>query len=94
MHLDPSIRDWVMIPILIVMILVGLLRSHATLLLQSRPKVDKDLVRESQALMKSARLRNVKILSPRKHGNLQKLLLKICHRQTVLESESQVKHNS
>ena len=68
MHLDPAIRDWVMMPILLVMILVGLLRSNATLLLQSKPKVDKWLVRESQALLKSARLRNVKILSCRIHG--------------------------
>lgn len=68
MHLDPAIRDWVMMPILLVMILVGLLRSNATILLQSKPKVDKWLVRESQALLRSARLRNVKILSCRKHG--------------------------
>ena len=68
MHLDGAIRDWVMLPILIVMILVGLLRSNATILLQSKPKFDKGLVRESQALMMSSILRNCKILEAKRHG--------------------------
>ena len=36
--LDPSLRDWVLFPILLVMILVGIFRHYITLLLQSSPK--------------------------------------------------------
>ena len=38
LFLDPALRDWVLIPIFIVMIMVGILRHYATILLQSTPK--------------------------------------------------------
>jgi hypothetical protein len=38
LFLDPALRDWVLLPIFIVMIMVGILRHYATLLLQSPPK--------------------------------------------------------
>ena len=38
LFLDPALRDWVLLPIFIVMIMVGILRHYATLLLQSTPK--------------------------------------------------------
>ncbi|KAJ3303639.1 ER membrane complex subunit 3 [Kappamyces sp. JEL0829] len=67
MHLDPAIRDWVMFPILVVMILVGLLRSNATLLMNSKPKLDKAQMRETQALMRVLRQRVTRILHPSTH---------------------------
>jgi hypothetical protein len=47
MHLDPAIRDWVLFPIMVVMILVGVLRHLASSLLQSRPKTTIKGIRES-----------------------------------------------
>ncbi|KAH8106106.1 integral membrane protein DUF106-domain-containing protein [Cristinia sonorae] len=38
LYLDPQIRDWVLFPITLVMILVGILRHYVVLLLQSPPK--------------------------------------------------------
>jgi hypothetical protein len=38
LFLDPALRDWVLLPIFVVMIMVGILRHYATLLLQSTPK--------------------------------------------------------
>ena len=38
LFLDPALRDWVLLPIFVVMIMVGILRHYATLLLQSPPK--------------------------------------------------------
>ncbi|KAI0461873.1 hypothetical protein LJB42_004477 [Komagataella kurtzmanii] len=52
--LDPSLKVWVLLPISAVMILVGILRSYVTNLLQPLPKVSKwrDL-REQQQLQKA-----------------------------------------
>jgi hypothetical protein len=47
MHLDPAIRDWVLFPIMIVMILVGVLRHMASVLMTSRPKTTLKGVRET-----------------------------------------------
>ena len=38
LFLDPALRDWVLLPIFVVMIMVGILRHYATILLQSTPK--------------------------------------------------------
>ncbi|KAI9359307.1 integral membrane protein DUF106-domain-containing protein [Zopfochytrium polystomum] len=52
-YLDPAIRDWVLFPIMVVMVLVGILRHHATQLLNSVPKQKLLAVRENSALMRS-----------------------------------------
>ncbi|CDS12677.1 hypothetical protein LRAMOSA04863 [Lichtheimia ramosa] len=58
MILDPAIRDWVLIPIMIVMVLVGVLRHHITMLLTGQPKKPQiKAVRESKALLRGFRLR-------------------------------------
>ncbi|WRT69019.1 uncharacterized protein IL334_006001 [Kwoniella shivajii] len=65
LYLDPSIRDWVLIPITLIMVLVGVLRHYVTLLLNSPPK--KQLaaaVREQRALGRAALLRATAPLSP------------------------------
>jgi len=40
LFLDPALRDWVLIPIFIVMIMVGVLRHYATILLRSDPQTE------------------------------------------------------
>ena len=40
LFLDPALRDWVLLPIFIVMIMVGVLRHYATILLRSDPKTE------------------------------------------------------
>ncbi|CAO3618726.1 unnamed protein product [Cunninghamella blakesleeana] len=56
--LDPAIRDWVLIPIMIVMVLVGILRHHITMLLTGAPKKPQlKAIRESKALLRGMRLR-------------------------------------
>ncbi|KAJ1657441.1 hypothetical protein IWQ61_003164 [Dispira simplex] len=53
MFLDPAIRDWVLIPITIVMVMVGILRHQMTLLLNGKPKPPTlPAIRESKALMR------------------------------------------
>lgn len=45
--LDPSLRYWVLIPISLVMVMVGVLRSYITILLQPSPKIqDWKVIRE------------------------------------------------
>jgi hypothetical protein len=64
--LDSSIRDWVLFPILVVMILVGLVRHNITQLITSSPKMQPaDVVRQQRILVRSTTLRNNRfLLSP------------------------------
>ncbi|KAJ3043262.1 ER membrane complex subunit 3 [Rhizophlyctis rosea] len=62
--LDPAIRDWVLIPIMVVMVLVGVLRHHITQLLASKPKTDLKAIRESAALTRSRILRTTGVEIP------------------------------
>ncbi|WWC91254.1 uncharacterized protein L201_006197 [Kwoniella dendrophila CBS 6074] len=65
LYLDPSIRDWVLIPITLIMVLVGVLRHYVTLLLNSPPKKQPAAaVREQRALGRAVLLRNSAPLSP------------------------------
>ncbi|ORX52355.1 DUF850-domain-containing protein [Hesseltinella vesiculosa] len=58
MYLDPAIRDWVLIPIMLVMVLVGVLRHRITLMLTGTPKKPQiKAIRESKALLRGMRLR-------------------------------------
>lgn len=64
--LDSSIRDWVLIPILVVMILVGLVRHYITQLITSPPKAQApDVVRQQRILARAATLRANHVLVPR-----------------------------
>jgi len=63
--LDPQIRDWVLFPITLVMILVGILRHYVVLLLQSQPKkIPLAAIREQRALARSQILRATSANSP------------------------------
>lgn len=39
-ELDPQLKYWVLLPISFVMVLVGLLRSNITVMMQSNPKLE------------------------------------------------------
>lgn len=57
--LDSALRDWVLLPILLVMILVGLLRHNISILLASTPKaMDHRSIREQKALIRGNILRS------------------------------------
>ncbi|PPQ67825.1 hypothetical protein CVT26_007072 [Gymnopilus dilepis] len=65
LYLDPQIRDWVLFPITLVMILVGILRHYVVLLLQSPPKeLSRAALREQRALARSQILRATAANSP------------------------------
>ncbi|KAI9447837.1 integral membrane protein DUF106-domain-containing protein [Lactarius indigo] len=65
LYLDPQIRDWVLFPITIVMILVGVLRHYVVVLLQSPPtKLPRAAIREQRALVRSNVLRATSTNSP------------------------------
>merc|ERR1711934_675929 len=55
--LDPLIRDWVLIPIVLVMFLVGVLRDRVTRLLRTDMKPKLENIRNTQILSKSRLLR-------------------------------------
>ncbi|KZW04270.1 transmembrane protein [Exidia glandulosa HHB12029] len=65
LYLDPQIRDWVLFPITIVMILVGVLRHYVTQLLGSSPKKQtRAQIREQRAMIRSQILRSTSAKSP------------------------------
>ncbi|KIY73639.1 transmembrane protein [Cylindrobasidium torrendii FP15055 ss-10] len=65
LYLDPQIRDWVLFPITVVMILVGILRHYVVQLLQSQPKkLPRAAIREQRALTRSAIIRATSANSP------------------------------
>ena len=62
--LDPSIRDWVVLPMVLVMVLIGLTRHYVQLLLKSKKAMDVDQVQQMQTVQRSQRVRqNGKFLS-------------------------------
>ncbi|KDQ64890.1 hypothetical protein JAAARDRAFT_64701 [Jaapia argillacea MUCL 33604] len=65
LYLDPQIRDWVLFPITLVMILVGILRHYVVILLQSQPKkLSRAAIREQRALVRAQILRATSAKSP------------------------------
>ncbi|KAF9452444.1 transmembrane protein [Macrolepiota fuliginosa MF-IS2] len=65
LYLDPSIRDWVLFPISLVMVLVGILRHYVLLLLQNKPKPQtRAQIREQRALTRSQLIRATSAHSP------------------------------
>ncbi|ETI26576.1 hypothetical protein G647_03354 [Cladophialophora carrionii CBS 160.54] len=59
-HRDPALFYWILLPITIVMILTGVLRHYASVLLQTPPKPPNSLPesRERQTLLRGINLRN------------------------------------
>lgn len=78
LYLDPQIRDWVLFPITLVMILVGVLRHYVVVLLQPPPKkLSRAGVREQRALARSQILRatsSKSLIPPAYHKALSQYL--------------------
>ncbi|XP_003391867.2 PREDICTED: ER membrane protein complex subunit 3-like [Amphimedon queenslandica] len=55
--LDPAIRLWVIIPIVLISLMFGLVRHYVTILLKSEKPVRLDNLKDSQALIRSRLLR-------------------------------------
>lgn len=55
--IDPDIRLWVFLPIVIITFLVGVLRNYITILLMSTKKVELQQIQDSQALIRARLLR-------------------------------------
>jgi len=55
--LDPNIRLWVFLPIVVITFLIGILRHYVSILLSSPKKVEVTQVEDSQALLRSRALR-------------------------------------
>jgi len=55
--LDPRIRDWVLIPIVFIMTIIGLLRHYITLYLRSTPISKLENVRDKQLLLRAKNLK-------------------------------------
>ncbi|CAI2179759.1 8336_t:CDS:2 [Funneliformis geosporum] len=60
LYLDPAIRDWVLIPIMVVMVLVGIFRDQVTVLIGSTSgkKAGIKAIKETKALTRGVTLRN------------------------------------
>lgn len=55
--LDPHIRDWVLVPLTVVMVLIGVLRHLVAKLMRSEQKVDIKAVKEGQLVIRARNLR-------------------------------------
>uniref|UniRef100_A0A7S3Z7D1 ER membrane protein complex subunit 3 n=1 Tax=Lotharella globosa TaxID=91324 RepID=A0A7S3Z7D1_9EUKA len=55
--LDPSIRDWVLVPILIVMFLQGVIREYMSVLLKDPKKTELKTIESMSQIQRSKRLR-------------------------------------
>ena len=62
--LDPAIRDWVLIPIGIIMFLMGLLRNNVTKMLRKEVTPDRATVKINNQLMRCRRLRGNAAMIP------------------------------
>jgi len=91
LRLDPAIRIWVFLPIVLITFLIGVLRHYVSVLLSSQKKIDLTQVTDSQVLIRSRSLReNGKYLAKqsflmRKHyfNNEETGLLKVGSKKTT-----------
>eukprot|EP01050_Picozoa_sp_SAG11_P040320 SAG11_NODE_17464_length_518_cov_0.630072_1_plen_129_part_01 len=56
--LDPRIRDWVLLPLTLIMVFMGLGRHYVTMLMNKVRKQNKDDVRDRMTLMRGQTLQN------------------------------------
>uniref|UniRef100_A0A9I9DNU4 ER membrane protein complex subunit 3 n=1 Tax=Cucumis melo TaxID=3656 RepID=A0A9I9DNU4_CUCME len=64
--LDTAIRDWVLIPLSVVMVLIGVLRYFVSKLMRSSPVPDAKVVREGQIVLRARNLRSAANFIPHK----------------------------
>lgn len=75
-YLDPKIRDWVLIPIFVVMFLQGVLRHYVGLLLiGDAPSVNVDALQRAELMKRSARLRGNGMFLPPASVRMRKRFL-------------------
>eukprot|EP00897_Mesotaenium_endlicherianum_P004354 jgi/Mesen1/3947/ME000209S02954 len=55
--LDSQIRDWVLVPLTVVMLLIGILRHLVTKMMKSEQKVDLKALKEGQVVLRARMLR-------------------------------------
>ncbi|XP_033131050.1 ER membrane protein complex subunit 3 isoform X3 [Brassica rapa] len=55
--LDTAIRDWVLIPLSVVMVLIGVLRYFVSKLMRSSPTPDAKMVKEGQVVIRARNLK-------------------------------------
>ncbi|CAA7046435.1 unnamed protein product [Microthlaspi erraticum] len=56
--LDTAIRDWVLIPLSVVMVLIGILRYFVSKLMRSSPTPDAKMVKEGQVVIRARNLKS------------------------------------
>lgn len=76
-RLDPAIRNWVLLPITLVMLLVGILRHYAMQLLHTDPKpISLTALREQRILLRANCFRsNGHFLNPTRFENRRQVLI-------------------
>lgn len=57
LELDPQIRDWVLLPLTLVMILIGVLRHFIAKAMKSEPKLEVKAIKEGQIVLRARALR-------------------------------------
>jgi hypothetical protein len=71
--LDTAIRDWVLIPLSVVMVLIGVLRHIVSKLMRSSQTPDVKIVREGQVMLRARNLRTAANFIPSKAFRARKL---------------------
>jgi len=78
--LDPSIRDWVLIPIVIIMFLIGIIRNNITKLLRKESPPNPKQVQHNNQLMRARRLRANAVYIP--YGSFAGRRNYFCHKES------------
>ncbi|KAK6748773.1 hypothetical protein RB195_001416 [Necator americanus] len=70
--LDPAIRTWVFLPIVVITFMIGVLRHYVSLLLMSKKKVELENIADGQYLLRSRLLRENGRFLPRSSFNARR----------------------
>ncbi|KAI9846493.1 MAG: ER membrane complex subunit 3 [Sclerophora amabilis] len=86
-HRDPALFYWILFPITVVMILTGVLRHYASILMQTTPKKqDIRALREQRSLLRGMNLRNnASVLSPSSFQSRKNYLVTAYHSGAFLK---------
>ncbi|XP_017782763.1 PREDICTED: ER membrane protein complex subunit 3 [Nicrophorus vespilloides] len=69
---DPNIRGWVFLPIIVITFLVGIFRHYVSILLSSQKKVEIQQLQDSQIILRSRILRENAKYIPRSSFNMRR----------------------